>query len=224
MPVPNRCRLVLVMPEELQNPSIALSEALAGGDVASIIIPHFTTNEGSFQTHCQTLVGTAQKAGVAAVVADDTQTAGRCNADGIHIDLPGGDAGVPQLAELIAKFSPSKMVGGGNVKTRHMALSLGEAGPDYLFFGRLNSDIKPQAHAKMLALAEWWAEIVEVPGICLGGNVVDSIIEVAATGIDFAALSSAIFYYDEGPKEAVRLANELLDKHAPEFEQVFEQV
>ena len=220
MPVPNRCRLVLVIPDNLDDAASRLGKALEGGDVASIIVAKSSGNDAGFQAWCEPLVRVAQSAGVAAIIAEDTQLVGRCNTDGIHINLPGGDAGVPQLNEMIAKFSPSKMVGGGNVKTRHMALSLGEAGPDYLFFGKLDSDIKPQAHAKMLALAKWWAEIVEVPGICMGGNVVDSIIDVASTGIDFAALSSAIFSHDEGPKEAVRIANDLLDKHAPEFEDV----
>ena len=112
------------------------------------------------------------------------------------------------------------MVGGGDVKTRHMALSLGEANPNYLFFGRLNSDIKPQAHVKMLALADWWAQMVEIPGICMGGSAVDSTIEVAKTGVDFIALSSAIFSNDEGAEQAVRQANQLLDQYAPEFEDV----
>ena len=220
MPVPNRCRLVLVIPDALPDADKALSKALEGGDVASIILAKTAGSDGNFQQFCQPLVHIAQTAGVAAVIANDTQAAGRCNADGIHVDLPGGDAGVPQLRELIAKFSPAMMVGGGAVKSRHMALSLGETNPDYLFFGKLDSDIKSEPHAKMLALAEWWAEMVEVPGICMGGSEVDSIIDVATTGIDFAALSSAIFSHNEGPKEAVKLANELLDKHAPEFEDV----
>ncbi len=218
MSIPNRCRLVLVIPEKLANPALMLENALAGGDVASIIIHSDTEDEGTFQTRCEELASIAQIAGVAVIIANNTRIAGRCNADGIHIDLPGGDAGVPELAEAIQKFSPARMVGGGGVKTRHMALSLGENNPDYLFFGRLNSDIKPQTHAKMLALAEWWAQMVEIPGICMGGSALDSTIEVARTGVDFIALSSAIFSHDEGAGEAVKLANQLLDQHAPEFE------
>jgi thiamine-phosphate pyrophosphorylase len=220
MKIPNRCRLVLVIPEDLADPAMMLENALAGGDIASIIIHSSNEDEGTFQTRCEKLTSVAQNAGVAVIIANDTRIAGRCNADGIHIDLPGGNAGVPELAEAVEKYSPTKMVGGGAVKSRHMALSLGEASPDYLFFGRLNSDIKPQAHAKMLSLAEWWAQMVEIPGICMGGNELDSAIEVAKTGIDFIALSSAIFSHEEGAELAVKLVNQLLDQYAPEFEDV----
>ncbi len=218
MNIPNRCRLVLVIPKDLPDPAIQLENAIAGGDIASIIIANPGIDEGSFQQYCESLVPIAQTAGIAAIIAENTQIAGRCNADGIHIDLTGGDTGIPALSETIERFSPAKIVGGGNVNTRHMALSLGELNPDYLFFGKLNNDIKPEAHSKMLALAEWWAQMVEVPGICLGGSDIESTIEVAKTGVDFVALSSAIFSHDEGTKEAVHLANQLLEKHAPEFE------
>ena len=220
MSIPNRCRLVLVVPEELAKPASMLENALAGGDVASVIIHSSHEDEGTFQALCEELIPIAQNAGVAVIIANNTRVAGRCNADGIHLDLTGGDTGLPELSEAVEKFGPAKMVGGGDVKTRHMALSLGEANPIYLFFGRLNSDIKPQAHAKMLALAEWWAQMVEIPGICMGGSALDSTIEVAITGVDFIALSSAIFSNEEGAEQAVRQTNQLLDQYAPEFEDV----
>ncbi len=216
----SRCRLIIVVPAQLRNAPELLGEALAGGDVASVILSKPASNDAGFQQYSNALVPIIQAAGAAAIIADDTQLVGRCNADGLHIDLPGGNAGLPQLADTIAKFAPEKIVGAGSVNTRHMALSLGEAGPDYVFFGKLSGDIKPQAHPKMLALAAWWAQMVEVPGICLAGSDLDSIVEVAKTGVDFAALSSAIFDYQEGAKEAVAQANLLLDQHAPVFENV----
>lgn len=217
MSAPDKCRLILVLPDGLEDPVSSLTEALAGGDVASLIIPSPADAATSFQKLCEKLVPIAQQAGVAAIIANDTRVAGRCNADGIHIDLPGGDVGMPQLADALAQYSPQKIVGAGSVKTRHMALSLGELNPGYVFFGKLNGDTKPQAHPKMLNLAEWWSEMVEIPGICMAGSDVESIIDVAKTGIDFAALSSAIFHHKKGAKEAVRQANALLAEHAPEF-------
>jgi thiamine-phosphate pyrophosphorylase len=218
----NRCRLVIVLPGNLlENPLDAasqLKQALSGGDVASVIIPFRQGLDQPFQTLCETLVPLAQNAGAAAIIANDTQTAGRCNADGIHLDLPGGNVGVPILGEAIEKYTPAKIVGAGNVKTRHMGLCLGEAYPDYLFFGNLNGDTKPEPHPKMLALAEWWAQMVEIPGICLGGQELESVIAVAQTGIDFVALSSAIFSHEEGSEQAVKKANLLLDEHAPDFD------
>lgn len=213
----NRCRLILVIPASLADAASSTKDALAGGDVASIIIAVPGSADVGFQSRCKSLVAIAQEAGVAAIVANDSRIAGRTNADGYHLDLPGGNVGVPELGEAVASFAPDKIVGAGKVNSRHMALSLGEANPDYVFFGRLDGDIKPQAHPKLMTLANWWSEMVEIPGICLGGSAVDSVVEVAKTGVDFVALSSAVFGHENGAEAAVRQANTLLDAHAPEL-------
>jgi len=93
----------------------------------------------------------------------------------------------------LARFSPQNIVGCGNIKARHNALEIGELKPDFVFFGKLAGDIKAEAHPKNIALAEWWAELVEIPGIVMGGSDLDSIIDVALSGIDFVALERAIF-------------------------------
>jgi len=53
----------------------------------------------------------------------------------------------------------------------------------------------------------------------MGGNDVDSIIECAASGAEFVALNKAVFEHTDGPMEAVRLINAVLDEHAPKFEE-----
>jgi len=103
-------------------------------------------------------------------------------------------------------------------KARHNALEIGELKPDFVFFGKLAGDIKAEAHPKNIALAEWWAELVEIPGIVMGGSDLDSIIDVALSGIDFVALERAIFAEGK-PDENVAKANALLDKHAPALEE-----
>jgi len=131
----------------------------------------------------------------------------------VFIETPGNDA-----RELVARFSPQKIVGFGSAKDRHRALELGEANPDFVFFGRTDGDIRPEPHPKNLALAEWWSELVEIPGVVMGGSAVESVVECAATGVDFVALSLAILSHTDGPAAAVRRANELLDENAPIFE------
>ena len=65
--------------------------------------------------------------------------------------------------------------------------------PDYIFFGKIGGDIKPEAHPKNLALAEWWASMVEVPCIVMGGTDPQSALAVAETGAEFVALCQAVF-------------------------------
>jgi len=209
---PKRCRLVLVLPP-LPDAKAVLSAALSGGDIASVILVQGELDDAAYQRHCEPLVGIAQKAGVAALVGGDTRVAGRTGADGVFIETPGNDA-----RELVARFSPQKIVGFGSAKDRHRALELGEANPDFVFFGRTDGDIRPEPHPKNLALAEWWSELVEIPGVVMGGSAVESVVECAATGVDFVALSLAILSHTDGPAAAVRRANELLDENAPIFE------
>jgi thiamine-phosphate pyrophosphorylase len=212
---PNRCRIVLISPSGESADSFAakFSAAVAGGDVASIILPANGMDEASFQAFAERIVPIAQAAGVAAIIAEDTRIAGRVKADGIHVE--GGKAA---LAEAIASFQAKMAVGTGGAKTRDDALELGEERPDYVFFGRFGYDNTPEAHQRNLSLGGWWAEMIEIPVIVMAGSDIASVETVAATGADFVALSSAVFADGVDPGQAVARANAILDETAPRFE------
>ncbi len=209
-----RCRLVLIVPEaeDLAEQAKALEEALAAGDVASVILPQYGTDDQVFQKRAETLVPVIQAAGAAALIAGDTRITGRAKADGLHVT---GNIG--ELGEAIEKFTPKMIVGAGGASDRHQALEVGELRPDYIFFGKLDGDIKPEAHPKNLALGEWWASMIEIPCIVMGGSDISSVLPVAETGAEFVALKSAVFSYPEGSAAAVAAANALLDEKAPRF-------
>ncbi|TPW27590.1 thiamine phosphate synthase [Pararhizobium mangrovi] len=210
--VNERCRLVLIAPaiEEPEELARVVADALRGGDVASVILPAYALGPRAFQDAMAVVVPLVQKAGAAAIVVDDSRTAGRVGADGIHLT---GDAA--SLAEAVERFQPSWIVGGGNAKTRHGALDLGEARPDYVFFGTLEGDIKPPAHPRNLDLAEWWAAMVEIPCIVMGGQDPASALEVAQAGADFVALRLAVFSEPESAARIVAEINAMLDSEAP---------
>src|SRR5690606_5319550 len=100
---------------------------------------------------------------------------------------------------------------------RDDALELGEARPDYIFFGRFGYDNKPEPHSRNLSLGAWWAEMIEIPCIVMAGSDIASVEAVGATGADFVALSSAIFGEGIDPRQAVSQANAILDETAPRF-------
>lgn len=211
----DRCRLVLIVPEndDAAAQAKALEDALRGGDVSSVIIPQYGLDDGAFQKRAEALVAIVQEAGAAALVAGDTRVAGRTKADGLHIA-----GGVEPLEEAVEKFTPKLIVGGGNADDRHKALELGEIGPDYIFFGKLEGDIKPEPHPKNVALGEWWASMIEIPAIVMGGSDVASVVAVAESGVEFVALRQAVFGHAGGPAQAVAEANALLDEKAPRFD------
>ena len=212
---PNRCRIVLISPsgETADGFSAKLAGAIAGGDIASIILPANGMDEASFQAFAERVIPVAQAAGIAAIIAEDTRIAGRVQADGIHIE-----GGKEALAEAIENFQAKMAVGAGGAKTRDDALELGEERPDYVFFGRFGYDNTPEAHQRNLSLGGWWAEMIEIPVIVMAGSDVTSVETVAATGADFVALSSAVFADGVDPREAVARANAILEETAPRFE------
>jgi thiamine-phosphate pyrophosphorylase len=213
--VENRCRLVLILPQAEDGELLArkLEEALAGGDVATVIVPQHDLNDQQFQSFAERVVPMVQDAGGAVLIAGDSRIAGRAKADGLHMHGSRAD-----LQEAIEKFTPKMIVGAGGAAERHTALEVGELQPDYIFFGKLDGDIKPEPHPKNLALGEWWASMVEIPCIVMGGNDVSSVAAVAETGAEFVALRNAVFDHPDGPTAAVLAANRLLDEKAPRFD------
>ncbi|MEA3533626.1 thiamine phosphate synthase [Rhizobium sp. CC-YZS058] len=211
----DRCRLVLILPEgdDLAARRRVTEDALRGGDVASVILPQYGLDDQTFQKHAEALVPVIQAAGAAALIAGDTRTAGRAKADGLHIT---GDHAA--VAEAVERFTPKLIVGGGNAADRHHALEIGEAKPDYIFFGKLDGDIKPEAHPKNVALGEWWAAMIEIPCIVMGGADPASALTVAESGAEFVALSHAVFDVPENAAQVVAAVNALLDEKAPRFE------
>lgn len=210
----DRCRIVLILPSRLVARQSAglLQEVLAAGDVASVMLP-IPPEPAEFQNAAEILVPIVQTSGAAAIIVNDTRVAGRVGADGLHIF---GEQ-MSAFAELSAKFSPGMIVGAGDVRTRHNALQIGETNPDYVSFGRIGGDIRPEAHDKVLALAEWWSALVEIPCIAMAGSSVESALEVAGTGADFCALSEAIFAEPARAAFHLEKANTILDESAPRF-------
>lgn len=206
--MPDRCRIVLIAPRTLD--AARLKAALGGGDVASLIVPQWDLDDDAFQRWAAPLVTEAQAAGVAAILAGDTRVAGRVGADGIHLETK-----PDELAEAVEKHGRKMMVGAGGAKTRDDALDLGEAQPDYIFFGKFGYDNTPAPHPRNLSLGGWWAEMIEIPCIVLAGTDLETLPSVSATRVEFVALGEAVFGEGRDPAAAIARANQLLDEHAP---------
>lgn len=212
--VVNRCRIVLIAPPfgEADSAAGLVGDALRGGDVASVILPQYDLDDRSFQLLAEAVVPAVQRAGTAALICGEHRVAARTKADGLHVDGP-----VEAVREAIEQFAPDKIVGGGRAKDRHSALELGELRPDYVFFGKLAGDIKPAPHHKNVALGRWWASLVEIPCVVMGGSALDSVVDIADCGAEFVALRDAVFADPQKAAMMVAEANALLDEKAPRF-------
>lgn len=185
----------------------AMRAALGAGDVASVIVDAAGRDADSFQRFAEGLVALIQDFGAAAIIADDTRCAGRVKADGLHVS--GGDA--EELAETVERFAPRMIVGASGFEDRHDALEAGEKLPDYLFYGRFGGDTEDAPDPDDLDMAQWWAEIVEVPCIVMGGRDVETLPAAIETGAEFIALSAAVFREPGSAATMVARANAIID-------------
>ncbi|WP_341992569.1 thiamine phosphate synthase [Azorhizobium sp. AG788] len=175
-PVLPHCRLMLILP-----PAISADDASAwvkAGDVAAVIVPLPAGPEAQAIATLRALAEVVQEAGAAFLVEDRVDLAAAIKADGVHVDS------LDALARALPAVKPDGIAGAG-LPTRHDAMEAGEAGADYILFGKTDGsdDIAPT-----VALVDWWAEVFEVP--CVG--VATTLAEaeaLAAAGADFIALA-----------------------------------
>jgi thiamine-phosphate pyrophosphorylase len=195
-----RTRLCLITPPAYDATAFAprLADALAGGDVATLIITASIDDPASLQAAAEKLVPIAGKRDVAALIHNDTRIAARSKADGVHVDTGRAD-----LTAALETFRNKKIVGAGNISTRHDAMEIAEAEPDFLFFGRLDGDMADGIFPKSRGRAPWWCEGPVIPAIVMGGRTLASVDEAAEAGIEFVALSSAVWNDARSPAAAV---------------------
>lgn len=200
----SRCRLCLVTPTNIDIGDFRplLDAALAGGDVASLII---TGTAQDLQAIAEALSPVAQAHGAAALVHNETRIAGRAKADGVHIDT-----GLADLETAVDAFQPDRIVGAGDLASRHDAMAAGDLNPDYVFFGRLDGDSQDGIFPAALDLAAWWSSLFVIPAVVMGGRTLESVAEAARSGIEFVALRDAVWAHPDGPGAAVAEANRLL--------------
>ncbi|WP_041375838.1 thiamine phosphate synthase [Polymorphum gilvum] len=206
----NRPRLFLVTPPDPVPADFLgpLEQALGGGDVACVLIYCPTSESRALQATAEALVPSIQAAGAAALVYRDTQAAGRSGADGVHVDTS-----LEDIKLAVESLRPTRIVGAGGTKLKHEDMEIAETGVDYLFYGRLDLDERPEPHPKTIERAAWWAELFQTPCVALAGNTADSIEAAAATGADFVAIKDAVWQHPDGPAAAVRAANAILERH-----------
>lgn len=206
---PKRCRIVLALSTARNITDDQLQHVLKAGDVASLILYNGGHDEALFQKQAQIFVPIIQEAGVAAIIAGDSRIARRLKSDGLHIETSTED-----LKEAIEKHQSSVMIGFSNLRDRHSAMQIGEIEPDYIMFGKLGADNKPEPHARNINLGEWWASMMEIPALVQAGNSLESIKTVAKTGAEFVVLEDAVFGNSDMVKNIIS-ANQLLDEYAP---------
>ncbi|MEZ5842908.1 MAG: thiamine phosphate synthase [Hyphomicrobiaceae bacterium] len=180
---------IIVTLEVAPTAAARLSAALAAVPVASVVI--LPPAGGALDaTVARGLVEIAQKAGVAALLADDAALARTLRADGVYLS-PGRNIS-DAYAEAREVLGTRYIVGAGAGKSRHDAMSLGEAGAEFIGFG-VPADVQDVAAARerRLELINWWGEIFEIACVAFDVTATDDASALAAAGADFIAVPLA---------------------------------
>ncbi|MEO6015586.1 MAG: thiamine phosphate synthase [Devosia sp.] len=182
-------QIFLITPADADLPSCVqkLDEALAASPVAAMLVPRGGRSDGAYKALVKGLVGKAQAAGVALLIEGDPGLVRTLGADGLHVE-----GGVSEVKAATAALKPDYIVGAGQIASRHDAMSKGELGPDYIFFGPLSGSRDPEQRE----MARWWAEIMEIPSVLSDPSATAE--SATAEGGDFIGLGDSLWAAPEG--------------------------
>lgn len=160
-----------------------LAAALKAAPVSSVIL----RAAGQSAASVQPLIEIAQRTSVTALISDDVALARLVKADGVHLPWSRDAIGAYRTAR--AALENHVVIGADAGRSRHDAMTLGEAGADYVAFGiPAHVEDRATARRRQIDLIAWWSGIFEVP--CVGFDVEDAdhAQQLAAAGADFIAI------------------------------------
>lgn len=182
-------------------------EAVRGGATfVQLREKHRTTDE--IVELAQTILPICREAHVPFLIDDDVEAALRSGADGVHVGQ--SDTG---CAEARRMLGPEAIVG-VSAQTVDQALAAEAAGADYLGVGAMfGTPTKPEAVDVTFEELKRITDAVSIPVTAIGGLNARTIASLAGTGVDGAAVVSAIFSADDietSTRELLELARKVV--------------
>jgi thiamine-phosphate pyrophosphorylase len=205
-----RTRLYLISPPafDLKSFAVALEHALNAGDTGSFQLRLKDVPDDIVRAAVRVLKPIVQTKNVAFILNDRPDLAAELDCDGVHVGQD--DMSYDEARGLVG---PNKVVGVTCHNSRHLALEAAEAGADYVAFGAFFPTTTKETKATAeIELVEWWAEIMEIPCVAIGGITVTNAEPLIAGGADFLAVASGVWDHPDGPAAAVREFNALFDR------------
>ena len=193
-------RFYLVTPRlaDTQAFSAHLASALAGADVAAVLLRLADADERTLINRAKALAPMVQDKGAALLLDGHADLVARAGCDGAHL------TGFAQFSEAIEHLKPERIAGAGGLATRHDAMTAADLGADYVMFGEPGEAGVRPAFAAIEERVSWWAEVFEAP--CVGYAAEPSEVEkLVAAGADFVALGD--WLWQDPPAVASRLAD-----------------
>jgi len=193
------CRLFLATPDCFDPAALkdVLKAAISGGDIASLLIRHEDGEQLAKAAMAMTKM--AQEAGIAVLIDNDVETAKACGADGVQIVGAG-----PQLHDALEQLGSDKIIGVYCGNDRHRAMSVGEAGADYVAF-----DNQP-AIDENEPIAQWWARVFEIPCVVQEPLDMEQARAAVAAGVDFICPPQTLWTNSDRARQTVQGYNAMI--------------
>jgi thiamine-phosphate pyrophosphorylase len=194
------CRLYVITPPILpENFADLLASALDAGDVAAVQLRLKDISDAALLKTIEQLRPVVQSRNVAFLLNDRPELAVKAGCDGAHVGQ--SDAAVPAARKILKDLTLGVTCHG----SRHLAMQAGEDGADYVAFGAFypTATKAPPAMADLETL-EWWAKMMEIPCVAIGGITAANCAPLVKAGADFLAVVGAVWNHPENPAAGVK--------------------
>ena len=163
-------------------------EAALKGGVTCVQLREKALDETAFLQEARDICALCRRYGVPFIVNDNVDVAVACGADGVHVGQEDMEAGE------VRRRVGEDMILGVSVHTVEEARQAIRNGADYLGLGavfptgtKTDADVMPGDMIRAICGA------VDVPTVAIGGMNRSNILQLSGSGVDGAALVSAIF-------------------------------
>ena len=177
------------MVTELRDDEDGVRRIAAALDATSAVTLILTVPDGSSfgAERARTVVSLAHDRNVAVLFRDDAEAARDADADGVHLTWN---------ADVVASYGIARAVLGARAvvgaeagASRHDAMSLGEAGADYVAFGPAAASGADEEDVDIQTdLIAWWSDLFVVPSVAMDTQTPADAARLANAGADFLAV------------------------------------
>ncbi len=185
----------------------AALDGLGEVEVSALLLRGGGLDDDSFARLAAPLIAAAQARDIAVLLEDRPALLPDSGADGLHLTLSEKKSPVKDLRR---RFGDDVILGAGCGSSRHLAMTAGEQGADYIGFGDLDRDgdrdRKDDEEEGALADPEiiaWWEAVMTPPQVAFGAGTPEEARTLAAAGPDFLALGPALWLAGEDPAKAL---------------------
>ena len=184
-----------------------LARTLDAGRVSALQLRLKEHSDAEIEALAPKLIEIAHQRGVSVILNDNPALAAKLGCDGVHIGQEDGS-----IRDARAVLGPKAIIGVTCHDSRHLAMTAGEQGADYVAFGAFfdTATKSPKTRADLDILV-WWTELFELPCVAIGGITLENASGVIAAGADYIAVCGGVWSHPDGPEAACAGLSQLLD-------------